>query len=738
MTAKTKWATSWRQRLRLTPLHLALRIADALAPHWPARRPAPAHPWPHGVTAIIPERAAPDLLAQALQALVVAAADMPEPLQVIVVANGAPAALYDDVRRVYPHVEWVHDDRPLGFAGAVERGLARARHGATLLLNNDMTLEPHALRHLLALRGPRVFAVAAQILQQSADGRREETGCTDWYVDRAGVHLFHAPPPPAVAPHLCAGGGATLFHTALLRRYLPASRAYDPFYWEDAEWSLRAWRDGHAVLFCPDARAQHRHRATTARFYAPAELDRIVERNRLLFDARHGVAPWSPEALLARVCALPYASQRELSRLRCAGGVLRMRVARRRAPQPSPPPVLAAPGTAVATPTSSYSFRLRAPAPGRRRVLFVAPFAVFPPRHGGARRVAELLRGAMAAHDVFLVSDEATLYDARSFASFDGLAGVHLVARDDRDASAADHDLAARMRQHCHPALVGAVAAARARFAPDIVQIEHAELAPLVRERGRPQARWVLDLHDAYGAGDFATDADAHAYARDVAAFDAIAVCSPEDAALVAHPRCTVIGNGAQLAGTRYRPSVGHRVLFVGPFRYAPNRDGIRVFIADAWPRVRAAVPDATLTVLGGDEHIGWTRDDPLFARAGVEVLGHRDDVPALLAASTLTLNPLVNIRGSAVKLVESLAAGRICVSTAEGARGMPLQTPALVVVADVAAMAAPIVELMRDEARRHRLEAPDRAALAPFGWEAAVTRQLALYDALTATPSAS
>ena len=116
-------------------------------------------------------------------------------------------------------------------------------------------------------------------------------------------------------------------------------------------------------------------------------------------------------------------------------------------------------------------------------------------------------------------------------------------------------------------------------------------------------------------------------------------------------------------------------------------------------------MPDAELTILGGDEHVDWTRDDPLFARPGIEVLGHRDDVPTLLAACTLTLNPLRNIRGSAVKLVESLGAGRLCISTADGARGMPLATEALVVVDDVAAMADPIVALLRDDARRQRAE---------------------------------
>jgi GT2 family glycosyltransferase/glycosyltransferase involved in cell wall biosynthesis len=720
--------------LRLAPLYLAMRTADALAPMWPARATVAHDPWPPGISVVIPERDAPAMLGGALTALAAALAPVEEPVQVIVVVNGAPLERYAPLRAAYPDVEWVHDDAPLGFAGAVARGVARARHGATLLLNNDMTLAPDAIARLLALRAPGVFAIGAQILQEGMSGRREETGFTDWYVDRGGVRLYHAAPPASPsAAHLCASGGAAVFRTSLLRRYLAASRAYDPFYWEDVEWSLRAWRDGHSVLFCSGAQAHHRHRATTSRFYTPDELDRIVERNRILFDARHGVSDFGADWLMERICDLPYRSQSELAALRHAAGVLRHRVARRRSPQPTRPPSTAVAGEGAVTVGSSYSFRLRASddrAPQRPRVLFVTPFAVFPPRHGGARRVAELVRGLVPDCGVALVSDEASLYDARSFADFAGLALVRLTGRDDAQLPDEAREIAARMRQHCHPALQAAVDAAIADFTPDIVQIEYAELAPLVRRR-RSGACWVLSLHDAYGPADFGEERDAAAFASDVAAFDAVTVCSAEDAALVTHPRCVLVPNGARLAFADYRPSNAQRILFVGPFRYQPNRDGIAAFLRLAWPAIRAAVPAATLTILGGDEHVKWTRDVAEFAAPGVEVMAHRDDVARLLAQSALTINPLVGIRGSAVKLVESLAAGRMCVSTVDGARGMADPLPALVVVPDIAAMAAPVIELLRDPDLRRRREAPDRAALAPFGWPQSIARLRSLYDAL-------
>ena len=724
------WGTSWRQRLRLMPLYLAMLAADRCAA-WMPRRPPRVHaPWPPGLSIVIPERAAPAMLDEALVAVRSALADVDEAHEIIVVVNGAPLADYTEVRQRHPTVTFLHADAPLGFAGAVELGVAHARFGAVYLLNNDMVVDAQALTTVLALRAPDVFAIGSQIEQRSADGRREETGFVDWFTDRDGIRLFHANVPADGAPreHLAASGGAALFRREPLRRYLRASRAYDPFYWEDAEWGVQAWRDGWRVLFCPASRARHRHRATTARFYAEAELERVVERNRWLFDARNGLTPHGAAWSMNRLCTLPYASQRELASTRVALATWRQRIGRRRAPQPLPPSPLAHPaGRATALRDVAYSFRLRASVPTTRpRLVLVTPFAVFPPRHGGARRVAALLAGLRADYDVVLVSDEAFLYDARSFAYVDGLHAVHLVQRSDEDETGAPASLPERMLAHVHPALADALAAAIARYAPHIVQVEHAELAPLVRLR-KPGEKWVLDLHDAYTAAEFGAD---HAL---LAHYDAVTVVSNEDAELITHPRVVCVANGSEPATSCHVASTGFMLLFVGPFRYGPNRDGIERFLQAAWPRIRAAIPASTLLILGGNEHPGYVAGRAAFAQPGVRILGHRDDVPALLAQCALTINPLVGIRGSAVKIAESLLAGRVCVSTAEGARGyLHPVAPGLVTVATVDALADTVLALLRDPVERHRLEVCARANGDALGWSGGVRALQTLYSSLS------
>ena len=83
----------------------------------------------------------------------------------------------------------------------------------------------------------------------------------------------------------------TQIQPALLRRYAQDSAPYSPFYWEDAEWGVRAWQEGWETLFCPASHAVHHHRGTVGRYYDAAEVERIVRRNALQFDLRMGCTP---------------------------------------------------------------------------------------------------------------------------------------------------------------------------------------------------------------------------------------------------------------------------------------------------------------------------------------------------------------------------------------------------------------------------------------------------------------
>ncbi len=709
--------------LRYAPMFAVLALAEAWGRLRPLRWRTPSHRhWEPGICILIPERGTPDLLADTLAAAAAALARVDEPTQLLVVVNGAPESDYAELRKRHPTVEWQFHPDALGFNGAIEAGLAGVRQPGVYLLNSDMRLAPDALLALLPYRHDEVFALTSQIHFADPARRREETGWSDHRVVGAIVEMFERTPEPestVARGCLYPGGGSALMRSAILRDYVRGSRPYSPFYFEDADWGARAWADGWECLFVPASTAWHEHRGTVGRYYDAATVERIFARNRLQFELRHHWTDMGPKRAVTHVGAYERATQRELFR----------------------PPVLAAllPRRSDATVSARRGFDYRrvvdkyypAPRPrraGKPRVLVVSPFALFPPAHGGARRIAELLQRLADRVDLILLSDERSLYGHASEPDFAVFRAVHLVeGRGDRPGDA-PQAWPGRLARHAHPALRSELARLIAVYRPDIVQVEFMELAGLATRRDA-NTRWLLSLHDVYLDGGEHDAVQREAIAR----FDAVSVCSAEDALLLRHPGARLIANGAVDRLAAYRPSPdAAALLFMGPFRYAPNLDGIRRFLADCWPRLLEAHPTLRLTILGGVDAGRYASGDPLFDQPGVELVDRFVDPAPRLEAASLTINPQTAIRGSALKLVESLLAGRVCVSTVDGARGFTGSgLSGLVCCPDVPAMTAAIDGLLRDPARRRALERADREAVRPLTWDGIADAQYSLYQDL-------
>ncbi len=276
-----------------------------------------------GISVLIPERANPNLLRKCLWSVRNAAAFVTEPLETVVVVSGSSGDEYRPLVREFPAVRWRFVQRPLGFARSVGCALKLARYDWVYLLNNDMTLEPDALAEVLRWRGANVFAVASQIFFEDSSRRREETNWTDFRIADGLIEIFDVEPEDdrTVSGNFYAGGGSSLFRKRLLERVLPRTAIYEPFYWEDVEWSSVARRWGFEVLFCASSHVRHTHRATISKFYDPAEVDRIWRRNAALFQLRNLPVSAPLPAAFARIRKLEARSIREILK---PGAVLRL------------------------------------------------------------------------------------------------------------------------------------------------------------------------------------------------------------------------------------------------------------------------------------------------------------------------------------------------------------------------------------------------------------------------------
>jgi GT2 family glycosyltransferase len=268
--------------------YAAARIAGFLRPRW--RRPPAAAPRPSeaGISVVIPSRNGKSLLEAQLPAI---ARDLePFTAEIIVVDNGSDDGTTQWLRAAWPQVRIEVSDTPLSFARAVNRGIACARYSHLCLLNNDMLLEPGFFGALVDAfeRVPDLFCATAQI--HFPEGvRREETGKTvmaQSHPDDFPIRCDEPLPGEDLSYVLYGSGGCSLYDAARLHALGGVDQAYEPAYVEDLDLGYRAWQRGWPSVYVAGAVVEHRHRATTSRYYTDAQLEQILEVNYLKFLVR--------------------------------------------------------------------------------------------------------------------------------------------------------------------------------------------------------------------------------------------------------------------------------------------------------------------------------------------------------------------------------------------------------------------------------------------------------------------
>lgn len=173
-------------------------------------------------------------------------------------------------------------------------------------------------------------------------------------------------------------------------------------------------------------------------------------------------------------------------------------------------------------------------------------------------------------------------------------------------------------------------------------------------------------------------------------------------------------------------------LVFVGSMDWLPNVDGMRWFLSEVLPRIRAQRPDCRVTIAGrkpSGEVLGWAKQDPL-----VTVTGTVPDIRPYLWGAAVSIVPLRIGGGTRLKIYEAMAARVPVVSTAIGAEGLSIDPPRNILIADAAEeFADGCLRLLGGATER---EAMARAAFdmvaEQFSWEQ-VTRLFE--DILTAHP---
>ena len=596
-----------------------------------------------------------------------------------------------------------------------------------------MLLEPGffaALRRAFE-QVPDLFCATAQI-RFPPGVRREETGKA--VIAQSAPTDFPVrcdePIPGEDGSYVLYGsGGCSLYDTAKLRALGNVDEVYEPAYVEDLDLGYRAWQRGWPTVFVAGARVEHRHRATTSRYYTEEQLARILEINYLRFLAR-AVSDatvfrrlWT-QALRRLACSTARSTRAAGIALR-GGARAPVGVLRRPLPRPHR--------------RQRQRFSGPSAAGGKPRVLVASPYLPFPLSHGGAVRMYNLMRRAADEFDLVLVAFTEHAAPpppncSRSARRWCWCAapGSHSLPFTGRPEVVEEFD------SHRLPR----------RAAPDRAQVAPGHRATRIHADGAVRRRLRARPHHPGGARHHLRSLRAAAPSRDrwelrreldlwrqfeTAAWRTVdrvvTMCEKDRRTVTATPAVT-LPNGVDL--DRFRPGASapdpRRLLFIGSFAHRPNVMAVEFFVHQVWPLLQ----DVTLHIIAGARHEQYAVDADL-AQPGIELEGFVADVRPAYQRATLVVAPLVASAGTNIKILEAMAMGKAIVSTPAGVNGLDLAPGEdFVLVQTAEEMAAAIEALLAAPADRARIEAAARTRVErDYSWDTIARAQSALYREL-------
>ena len=258
-----------------------------------ATRDLAPEPAARSVSVVVPNWNGADLLAKNLPVVFEALRCHPASAELIVVDDGS----HDDSRAVVSAlggIRLVTHERNRGFGTACMTGVLAARHDLVLLLNSDARIEPGTLAHLCrAFDADDTFAASPLVVD-------EQGGITDVTINvpflRRGRIRYRSDAARSLGSAAAGSlpwytsfpsGGAMLVHRERFLALGGFDPLFHPFYYEDVDLGMCAWRRGWTCVVVPEGRVTHGGSGTINRSFNHFRIAVIRKRNRVLFHCKN-------------------------------------------------------------------------------------------------------------------------------------------------------------------------------------------------------------------------------------------------------------------------------------------------------------------------------------------------------------------------------------------------------------------------------------------------------------------
>ena len=255
------------------------------------------------ISVVIPNYNGVHLFPFTIPALLAALEDSGKLFEIIIVDDCSTDDSIKYLKNNFPRISILSNEHNSGFSKTINKGIFVAKYELVLLLNSDVKLTRNYFNdqfRYFEIEG--TFGVMGKIIGWDDDVVQDTAKYpkfegfklkTSYNYESDGKHFSYS---------MYLSGANTLVDRQKLLQLQGFEELYSPFYMEDVDLSIRAWRVGWKCYFEPLSICRHRTSTSIATKEKKQFIKTIYNRNKMYFHAIHlggiSLAGWYLQTLL--------------------------------------------------------------------------------------------------------------------------------------------------------------------------------------------------------------------------------------------------------------------------------------------------------------------------------------------------------------------------------------------------------------------------------------------------------
>lgn len=241
------------------------------------------------ISVVIPNYNGRHLLEQNLPSVVKALKSAKVNYEIIVVDDCSKDESVLFLEKNYPEIHLIINQQNKGFSVSCNKGINQAKNDLILLLNTDIELNNDFFESQFKyFELPDTFGVMSKII----GAKKGEVQDTARFFKHSGFKIksnnfFYVKDEDFLTPTAYLSGANALVDAKKIKKIGGFNEIFSPFYCEDFELGLRAWRLGWKCYYDPKSYCIHDHSSTTKNYRTRNWVKAIFFRNRMLVHAIH-------------------------------------------------------------------------------------------------------------------------------------------------------------------------------------------------------------------------------------------------------------------------------------------------------------------------------------------------------------------------------------------------------------------------------------------------------------------